>query len=456
VRPIRAAVAAGSLALVTATTAAAHGIGGRGDLPISKELYVWGAGLAVAASFAVVGLLWKREVLPAWIGGHAVPAWTKVPLRVGHVALRVVGLIVFAVAVVAAWAGSEDPTENLDPVLVYVVFWVGLAWLGAVAGDVWRALNPWDTLAMLASRRLAPTPRPHPPDRSIVWSHWPAAAGILSFTWLELAYVEPSSLTALAVAITGYSIVVLLLAARYGRRWLQTGEGFTVLFGLYARIAPIHRDAEGRIRVRVPFAGLAGLDHRRGTVAVVLVVLGGTTFDGLSRTSWWGSQVRLTAGWERTAVNTLGLVATIAAVAAVYVGATLLVARLDGSNPRSAPSRYVHSLVPIALAYSVAHYFSLLVFQGQEAWRLMSDPLGRGWDLFGTADHVIDYLALTTGAIALVQTVAMVVGHAAGVTLAHDRALRDSSGRRAALAQLPLLIAMVAFTVSGLTLLLSA
>lgn len=453
---LRAGAVLACIALAAAATAASHGIGGRGDLPISKELYIWGAALAVAVSFAVVGVLWRREVLPGWAQGRAAPAWTARPLRVGHGALRVLGLVVFAVALIAVWGGSAEPSENLVPVLVYVVFWVGLAWLCAVAGDLWGALNPWDTIAMLASRRLTPTPDPHPPDRSIVWSHWPAAAGILAFTWLELAYVEPSSLTALAVAITGYSAIVLLAAARFGRRWLQTGEGFTVLFGLYARIAPLRRDPDGRLRVRIPFAGLAGFEARRGTVALVLVVLGGTTFDGFSRTAWWGSQVRLTAGWERTGVNTLGLVATIAAVTAVYVAATTLVARQDGSPVRSAPSRYAHTLVPIALAYSVAHYFSLFVFQGQDAWRLMSDPLGRGWDLFGTADHTIDYLALTTGLIAFVQTAAMVVGHGAAVALAHDRALRDSAGRRAARAQVPLLVAMVAFTVSGLTLLLSA
>ncbi len=453
--PLRAAFAAACATLAVPAAAAAHGIGGRGDLPIGKELYIWGAGLAVAVSFLAAAVLWRRQILATHAGGRALPAPLGAPLRLMHVILRAAGLAALSVALIAVWAGSSDPAGNLVPTLVYVVLWVGVAWLCAVAGGVWSALNPLDTLAMLGSRRLSPTPPAHPPDGSLAWSHWPAAGGLLAFVWLELAYVEPASLDALAIGLTAYLALMLVVTARYGRRWLQTGEGFTVLFGLFARIAPVHRDAAGRVRVRTPFAGLAELEPRRGTVALVLVVLGGTTFDGVSRTAWWGSQVRLAAGWERTGIATLGLLATIAAVAAVYVAASMLSARLGGGPAASGPGRYVHSLVPIALAYSVAHYFSLLVFQGQDAWRLVSDPLGRGWDLFGTADHTIDYLALTSGTIALVQTGAMVIGHAAGVLLAHDTAVGGQGSRRGTIAQIPLAVAMVALTVTGLTLLMS-
>jgi hypothetical protein len=288
-----------------------------------------------------------------------------------------------------------------------------------------------------------------------VWSHWPAAIGIFAFVWLELAYHEPSSRRVLAYAITAYSVAVLAMALRYGRRWLQTGEGFTVLFGLVACIAPIGRRDDGRLTLRVPFTGLATFQARWGTEAVVLVVLGSTTFDGVSRTQWWGEIVRLKAGWERTAYNTLGLVVVIALVATVYLVAVRLAATLGRTDPRVASSRYIHSLVPIALAYSVAHYFSLFVFEGQNGWRLLSDPLGRGWDRFGTADHTSDYLALTTGAIAATQTIATIVGHVAAVALAHERALEDVGEQRAAISQLPMLVAMIAFTVAGLTLLLS-
>ena len=443
-------------ALVWAGPASAHGIGGRGDLPISKTVYATAAAYAVAISFAAVGVLWRRPAIDRWAAGRALPAGAGTVARVLSPAGRALGLAAFLLTLVAAWAGSTDSARNFAPVSVYVVFWVGVLWLAAVFGPVWRALNPWDTIALVAGRTRAPTPDPHPPDGSVVWSHWPAAAALLAFEWLELAYADPASPRALALAISAYSVAVLAMAARHGRRWLQTGEGFTVLFGLVAALAPVFRRDDGRVAVRVPFTGLARIVPRRGTVAVMVVVLGGTTFDGLSRTQWWGSQVRLTAGWERTGVNTLGMILVIAAVAVVFLTAAFLAARIGRTDVAAAPGRYVHTLVPIALAYSVAHYFSLLVFQGQSAWRLLSDPLGRGWDLFGSADYPVNYLLLTTTSIAAVQTTAMIVGHVAGVVLAHDRGLEDIGAGRVVLAQLPMLVAMIAFTVTGLTLLLSA
>ena len=443
-------------ALITASTAAAHGIGGRGDLPIPKDLFIGAAAVAVALSFAGVAFLWTAPSVARHAGGRALPAWTVGPSRIIEPLLRAFGLALFAVTIVAAWWGADDAGTNFAPTGVYVIFWVGVLWLSAVAGPIWRALNPWDTIVAVASGQFTPTPDPHPPDRSPVWSHWPAAAGLLCFTWLELAYVEPSDPRVVALAATLYSVAVLAMAARFGRRWLQTGEGFTVLFGLIAAIAPIGRRDDGRIILRVPFSGLATVEPRRGTVAVLLVVLGGTTFDGVSRTSWYGSLVRLSTGWERTAINTLGLVLVIAGVSAVYLGAAWLVAVLGKTPPRAAAADYIHTLAPIALAYSVAHYFSLFVFQGQAGWQMISDPLGRGWDLFGTVHHQIDYLALTAGQIAGVQTIAMIAGHVAGVVLAHDRGLERVAPSRVAVSQLPMLVAMIAFTVTGLTLLLSA
>lgn len=94
-----------------------------------------------------------------------------------------------------------------------------------------------------------------------------------------------------------------------GRRgWLRTGEGFGVFFGLFAHLAPFWRDDQGTLRVRPPFAGLAELQPDAGTAAVVLVVLGGTSFDGVTRTSFWASVVGDASGWAVTAYHTVGLI----------------------------------------------------------------------------------------------------------------------------------------------------
>jgi hypothetical protein len=155
-------------------------------------------------------------------------------------------------------------------------------------------------------------------------------------------------------------------------------------------------------------------------------------------------------------VATIGLAFVIGVVALAYVGAMRVAAGVTAKEPTALVLTFLHSLVPIALAYAVAHYFSLFVFEGQSAFALVSDPLGRGWDLFGSADRRVDYRLVSTSTIAWVQAAAIVVGHVVGVVLAHDRAVALFERRRATRSQEPLLGVMVAYTVGGLLLLLGA
>jgi hypothetical protein len=118
---------------------------------------------------------------------------------------------------------------------------------------------------------------------------------------------------------------------------------------------------------------------------------------------------------------------------------------------------FAHTLVPIALAYVVAHYFSLLAYQGQAVAALASDPLGDGSDVLGTASATIDYTWVDANGIWYVQVAALVLGHIAGLTLAHDRALAlYRRTRDATRSQYWMLAVMVAFTSLGLWLLSAA
>ena len=222
----RAHVLAAFASLVVASSASAHGIGGRGDLPIPKSYFAWAASLAVTASFVAATLLWTRPWASRLSEGHPAPKRVTTLLDWLSPFSRFAGLVVFGMVIAAAWFGSTEPTENLAPVALYVVWWVGVLWVSAVLGDIWRAVNPWDTLAIAVTRTAGPTPAPEPPGPSLVWSHWPAALGLFAFVWLELAYFDPSSPRVVGIGLTAYTAAVLAGAARFGRRWLQTGEAF--------------------------------------------------------------------------------------------------------------------------------------------------------------------------------------------------------------------------------------
>ncbi|CAN5250756.1 hypothetical protein BH24ACT1_BH24ACT1_03300 [soil metagenome] len=433
----------------------AHGIGGRSDLPLPLWLFSYGAGTALLISFVALRVLWPRPRLDAAAAGRPAPDWATVVADGTAVVGRLLGVALFALMLAAAAIGPDSAAANLAPVAVYVLFWVGIALVSAVVGDVWRVLSPWNTIAAVVARLRGH--RPEGPVQPLEGAtHWPAAAGLFAFVWLELCYHEPASPPVLTVALIAYAVVMLAGAARWGRAWLRTGDGFGVWFGLLATMAALYRDDEGRLRWRVPFSGLASVTPRAETAAVVLVVLGSTAFDGLTRSSFWADVVGSRSGWASTIVATVGLVWVIGIVALLYTGAMRLAARLTAREPGSLTAPFLHSLVPIALAYTVAHYFSLFVFEGQQAIALISDPFGLGWDLFGTIDRGVDFRAISTTTIAYVQAGAIVIGHVVGVVVAHDRAVGMFDRVSANRSQEPLLAVMVTYTVGGLALLLGS
>jgi hypothetical protein len=154
-----------------------------------------------------------------------------------------------------------------------------------------------------------------------------------------------------------------------------------------------------------------------------------------------------------TLANIGGLVLFVAAVVVTYSGAVEAARRLVRA-PRSLVPDFVLPLVPIAFAYAVAHYFSLLVIQGQFIYPLASDPFGKGWDLFGTVDFAPNLAIVSTNTVWWVQSVALVVGHMAGLAVAHDRAVSLFERRGDALrSQYPVLGLMVLYTLGGMWLL---
>lgn len=431
-------------------TVLAHGIGGRSDLPVPLWLAVYAAAAAVVVSFLVAVAFWPSPKL----GGRrwrALPGLTRfADSTATRAVLRVLGVLLGVVFLVTAWAGPSSSATNPAPTWFYVWFWVGLVPVSVLLGPVWRLLNPLRTLAMAARRPLLGERAAGIVDRA---GYWPGALGLLAFLWLELVYVEPDSPRVVAVFVTAYATVHLAAGVLLGQRWFDRGDGFEAYSSLLAHLAPVGRRDDGRLALRNPLSGLAGLRAAPGLVALVCLLLGSTAFDGLSRTSPWFDLTVGTGTFAYVALGTIGLLGAIAVVALVYHAALALTRPYAADRTTPLPVAFAHTLVPIAIGYTVAHYFSLVVFQGQAGVLLATDPLGLGWDLFGLAGGRIDYTVVSTSAIALIQVGAIVAGHVLGVVSAHDRAVGLLARRHHRRGQYPLLAAMVTFTCAGIALL---
>ncbi|MGH8990942.1 MAG: hypothetical protein ACRDZ7_05375 [Acidimicrobiia bacterium] len=451
-------VVAAAAIVVLATPAGAHAFGRRKDLPLPAWMFFAGGGTAVLFSFVALGSLWRTSRLERPITGWALPRPVQAAAPVLAVVTRVVGLLLYLGVFVTAAVGENNPEFNAAPRAVYVVFWVGMTLVSAFIGDLWRLLSPFETVHALIrwSRGRSGGTGEDPPAAGYDLGYWPAAVLLFGFVMLELGvYSDAAQPRVVATAMVVYTVVVGAAGALGGPRALREGEPFAAFFGLLAHMAPFYRDAEGCLRVRPPLVGLTRLRYRPGQAAVVLVALGTTSFDGVTRTQFW---IDLTVGQsqqDKLLTDTLGMAWMVGVVAILYVGAMRMAARMTGEDHEVLTRAFVHTLVPIALAYAMAHYFSFLVIETNRFIGQVSDPLGRGWDLIGTLDWVDNLKIISASAIAYVQAGSIVLGHVAGVLLAHDRAVARFSGNMATRSQYPLLIAMVAYTVGGLALLLS-
>ncbi len=449
--------------LLAPAPALAHGLVGKTDLPIPRWLFAWAAAVVLVVSFVALATLWPKPRLEQL----RERALLRVP-RVLDPVCGLIGIALYAVVVYAGFTGNQEATANLLPTWIYVIFWVGLAFASILVGDVFRVFNPWRALARAAARVLPARSEPLPYPAWL--GRWPAVIGLFGFAWLELVYTNKDIPQTLAILSVAYAVVQIVGMSLYGiETWSRRGDAFSVYFGLLARLAPL-RWADGRLRVRPPFVGAAGLEVLPGTVALLGVMIGSTSFDGFSVGSVWVGSGQLFSDLQNFFVDagvavepagelasTVGLLAMIGVIAGLYHLGVLGMRSLGGGLRTGAlAGRFVHSLVPIAAAYLIAHYFSLLVYQGQAIGYLASDPLGRGDNLLGTATQTIDYTVVAANVIWYVQVAALVIGHAAGLMLAHDRALivfrRPSDATRS---QYWMLAVMVGFTSLGLWILSS-
>jgi hypothetical protein len=453
----RAALAVALAAALWPASAAAHGLVQRANLPIPEWLFVWAAALVLIVSFVALAVLWPQPRLER-------SGWRPLPGPLGRAlgsrALETlcgaIGIVLLVAVIASGLFGAQSAFANFAPTFVFITFWVGMAFASALFGGVFAAFSPWRALGRATGRALRdrfPT-RPYPERLG----RWPAVAGLVAFTWIELASGWSDEPRTLAIAVLAYTVLTLAGQAVYGvDTWTRRGEAFAVYFDLFARISPFERRG-GVVGLRPPLAGLPRLDPVAGTVAFVVVMIGSVTYDGLSAGPAWQDVTGDAAFDYPELTATLGLALGIGLVGGFYALGLAGVRSVGGELSAERLRRgFVHSLVPIALVYVVAHYVTFLVFEGQAIVYLASDPLGEGWDLFGTASATIDYGVLSQNAAWYLQVGFVVAGHAAALALAHDRALvlyRDP--RLAVRSQYWMLAVMIGFTTLALWLLASA
>jgi hypothetical protein len=430
-----------------------HGIASRHDLPLPFSFVVVGAVLALTISFVILIFAWRHPRFDR-VGGHPMPRLTTV---VDHPVIRLVARAVVLAAYV--WAGlammaGQDLLTNPIFGFVFVWMWVGLVPLSLLLGQFWRATNPLRTIhsGLCALAGVDP-------ERGLVAlparvGVWPAAAAIFGFAWLELVQPDRTTLAVLRVWALAWLVTLVLGAIVFGQRWIGAADPFEVYASTVAQMS-IWRRVGDQLRLVNPLAGLNAWHAPPGATAVVATLLGSTAFDSFTNTSWW---IRVVQNSKVPTVvwGTGGLLVIIIIVFVSFSLAAAWMGRYGSRQAAAYPRLMVGSLLPIVLGYVVAHYATLLIVEGQRTAINFSDPLGRGWNVFGSAEMGVNSAIFSfPTAIALVQLSSIVSGHVLGIVCAHEKAVALLPQDRALRGQLPLLLVMVGYTCAGLVLLFS-
>ncbi|MGN6217728.1 MAG: fenitrothion hydrolase [Solirubrobacterales bacterium] len=454
----------------------AHALASRQDLPVPAWLFAWAASVVLIASFFALSAGWRE---PKFEDEHRRPLGERLSVALLSLPVQVlcgaIGVFLLGFAIYAGLHGTEAPDRNFALTFIYVTAWLGFPFFSATLGDLFRPFNPWRALGRavggafeaIAGERPAHLPYPE-------WlGRWPAAIGLLAVVWLEVVYGGSGGVAVglspepVAVAALLYSAYTLAMMAVFGVEvWCERGEVFSVYFGMFGRLGIFGRDRTGRLVRRRPFSAATSWAAVPGSAAVVIASIASTSFDGAQDGAYkdliesvveWLNEAGTSLLTAVRVTDTIFLLATFAGVGLVYALGVRGMRTVPGAPAfRKLRTGFSHTLIPIALAYLVAHYFSLFVFQEQAQFTyLLSDPLGTGHtNLFGTANAGVDYNVLSANAIWYVQVAALVIGHVCGLMLAHDRALVYwPDYRKATASQYWMLAVMIAFTCFGLYLL---
>ena len=488
-----------------ARTAQAHGFGERTELPVPLEFFIFGAGAVVVLSFALIGGV-VRRVPP----GVSYPRynllrsrWTSLiltsPLLL--LPLKLLSVFLLGLVVAAGLVGDQTPTGNFAPTFVWITWWVGMAFFVSLVGNLWALANPWKIIFEAAEalyRRLRPGsslslglnyPR--------AWGIWPGLVLFACFVWVQDAFPQSELPDRVAFLALAYTVLTLGGMALFGKhRWLRHGEAFSVVFGFMARFSPTEvrvvepdlcrscdgdcpdRDGEcidcyqcfeaagaRELNVRPPAVGLSRNELvTNDKLVMVVLLLAVVIFDGFSATSAWVDFQSIVAGGfsglvdyaafnSITVADTVGLLLFPAVFLLVYLTFTFFMSgAVSGARGGWALARaFALSLLPIALAYNITHFITLLLIQGQLLVPLASDPFGYGWDLFGTRGYEIAPGIISAGTLWFLSVALIVVGHVLAVYLAHLVSVRTFGDRSVARgSQYPMLMLMVVYTIVSL------
>lgn len=415
----------------------AHGVGRVYESPLPVWLYLVGAAATVLISFVIRSIADRRP--------HDRPPRVLLSRDATDRLLgvfRIMGLAVLGLLVLFTFL-DPDPGFTVAPLLFWVLLIMGTVLMSAIVGGIWERANPWATIESFYADEEAR----HEDGRELPW--WVGPALLYGLFWFELVSGRGFDPVAILLVTAAYTVFALTFRSRANKTWHQA-DPLSILFGFASRSAPFAVDEAGTLVYRGP---LSGLDVARAMPAAlfasVFVLLASTTLDNLRETVEW-TRFLETVGLEHAnskVVDSIALVALTLPFLLSFLAALAVSRRwmTDRLSMWDTARRFAWSLIPIGIAYVLAHNIPLLIIGIPELVDRIVDSLG------------VDLLSRYEPSPRLVWFIEIVVvvgGHVLGVLSAHRVGLRLTENHRDAVkSHVALAVLMSLFTVSTLWLL---
>lgn len=440
----------------------AHAFGAVYTLPIPFWLYLYGAASVLIVSFLLMAFFStekNRLVLPSYTISrlYTVRFLTSEPLKVIY---KTLSLFLFFLTIITGLFGDDVSSYNFSIPFFWVIFVIGFTYLTFFVGNIWDSVNPWMLLITIYEKIAGKKAHGNIvyPKR---YGYYPAFLFYMCFIAIEL-FVKTTPFS-LSIILLQYTVITLCGVIVFGKKdWFRYGEFFSVFFRLISYCSPIYSEKKS-INISLPFSQIiSGKPDRFSILLFILFMLSSTAFDGLRETNIWYETYWNIINPFLTRIISIdwfvvyeyaGLIVSPFFFLGLYLVCIWLMKQITRSaaSVRELSVMFAYSFLPIALVYHVAHYFTLLLLQGQFIIRLISDPFGWGWDLFGTGNFVPDTTLLDAAFVWHFQVGLILIGHIISVITAHVMAGRIFPKKGVLIiSQLPMLFLMVMYTLIGL------
>lgn len=441
----------------------AHAFGKLYNLPVPFWMYLYGGAAAIIVSFLIIGFFLNKAKSNL---SYPTKDLSKISLFSFFAGkqflniLKIISVFLFLLTIATGIIGEDSPYSNFNMTFFWIIFTLGLTYITAFIGNIFAFINPWKILTewfeKISGEEVKGVMK-YPSS----FGYYPALLFYFLFIWIELMIQTfPRTLSMILVQYTFLNVLGVMLIGK--NAWFTYCEFFSVFFRLIGKIAPIEYK-NGKLYLRPPFVGLLKEKTEHFSLLLfILFMLSSTAFDGFRSTTPWvrfyfqnvDEVLRTIFGEAANAIfQTIGLALSPFVFLAIYVTLVAFAKLIAGSKTSllELSLQFAFSLVPIAFVYNVAHYYTLILTEGQNVIRLVSDPFGWGWNIFNTAAYEVNLSIIDANFTWHFQVALILLGHIVGTYLAHLIAVRVfPSHRKALVSQFPMLVLMVVYTMIGL------